>query len=398
MATPSSRPPIPTGPAPSGALPTAGTEPVDEMAPDSLPVAVASRSWWHRIGGGSLSISIVIHAIVILLCILIYFKYTIPGKEDIDFLPGGGGGGSGAEAKVAQKKRAANMSAPKTRIVSAATSSSVTLPDITTSMSDFSSLTKATPMGGGMGGGKGGLRGSGEGGMMGNGRGTGVGPGFGKGFISLPLFGQKIDARRMAVVLDVSNSMHSFLPIVIKEVDKIAPGSPVILHFGCGLSDAEVNESRVEPTTERTFESDRMFTSVANSKSMNAQEQEELIKMFTKRPKTYFVPTTGIGTTWIALLDTKLKDCDAIYWFADFADALGEARIEEISKKLKTRKQKLYIHPSNPRWLVAGDRLATNVARVEAELVTPSGGKVINADVKKDGAVKGNAPKKKPGA
>lgn len=381
-------------PAPSSdeLLPAVEIHPAGEVVP-------AHSSWWYRIGGGSLTVSMIIHAVVILIAILIVRTVTTVPPETVDFLPGGGGGGKGSAAKIAEKRRAVSMSVPKTRTVSSATNSAVSLPDLQTSMSDFSNLTSTAAMGGGIGGGSGGLSGSGSGGMMGNGRGTGMGPGIGRGFVGLPLFGTKIDARRMAVVLDMSGSMYPYLPIVIKEVDKVAPGSMVILHYGCGLSDAEVRKPSIEFTTDKEFDKDRIVTSLLESATaaMSKSEREALLALVKKRPKTYFVPSTNVGTTWVALTDSKLKDVDAIYWFADFADGLSKDRLEEVGQKLRSRKQKLYIHPSNPKWLEGGDPLAINVAKVENEIVKPTGGKVLKVEIKKDVPVKETTkPKPKP--
>ena len=350
-------------------------------------------SWWQRMGGGSLTVSLIIHAIVILIAILIVRTVITNPPETVDFLPGGGGGGKGSDARIAEKRRAATMSAPRTRTVSVANNASVSLPDLQTSMSDFNSLAQAAPMGGGIGGGSGGLRGKGSGGLMGDGRGNGVGPGIGSGFVSIPMLFSK--HRRMAVVLDISTSMYPFLPIVIKEVDKVAPGSIVVLHYGCGLKDDEVQKPGIESTNDRNFEKDRIVSSLLESGStaMNQQEREALLALVKKRPKTYYVPSSGVGSTWIALTDVKLKDVDAIYWFADFADDLSKQRMEDVGRKLRGRKQKLYIHPSNPQWLVGGDPLAVNVSMVENELVKPTGGVVLKFEIKKDVPVKEDKPK-----
>lgn len=367
---------------------------MDLPAPEHL--EPANNSWWHRIGGGSLTVSIIIHALVILLAILIVRTVYTPPKETIEFLPGGGGGGKGSEARLAQRQRAATMSAPKSRTMSLSTNAEVALPDIQTSMSDFSSLSIAAPMGGGIGGGEGGLSGKGKGGMMGDGIGSGFGPGRGAGFISMPLFGQKIDARRMAVILDMSGSMYPFLPIVIKEVDKVAPGSVVILHYGCGMNDTEIRKPVVVETTSKDFDSDRIVTSLLESttRAMNKEQREGLLTMVKKRAKTYYVPSTNVSSTWVALTDSRLKDVDAIYWFADFADSLTQERLDDVSRKLRSRKQKLYIHPSNPQWLVGGDPLAVNVSRIDNAIVKPTGGKVIKAEVKKEEAKKDEVPVK----
>jgi hypothetical protein len=370
-------------------------------SPCPVPGTVALPSWWRRIGGGSLSVSIGIHLLLILLAIFIVRTITMEKAETVDFLAGGGGGGKGNDAKAAQQRRAASANAPKTRIVSSATSSTVSLPDIQSSLSDFSTLTPSAPAGAGMGGGTGGLRGSRSGGLMGNGRGTGCGPGNGSGFVSFPLlFGQKIDAKRLAVVLDMSGSMYPFLPAVLREVDKVAPGSSVVLHFGCGLAVEDIHKPGLSPTSDKEFPNDRITTDLLTGArpGLNQTQREALYAAVKNRPQTYYVPTTKTGTTWIALMDSKLKDADTIYWFADFADAVLPDRIEEIARKLRSRKQKLLIHPSDPLWLKPGSPQATNVAKIDVGLVRPSGGKVINVEMKKEVPVKAPPPSPKPAA
>jgi hypothetical protein len=362
-------------------------EPEEIAVPVDHVTVVDRPNFWKRIGGGSLSISIILHGILILVALVWVIASNVPkAEEKVDFLPGGGGGGKGSSEKMAAKKRqAVSMSAPKARIASSA-ASSITLPDLQTSLSDLSALSQTTTMAGGMGGGSGGLNGSGSGGDRGNGNGTGFGPGRGAGFVAVPmLFGNKIDAKRLAVVLDMSGSMYPFLPLVIKEVDKVAAGAPIYLHYGCGLSDEENSRIRVEDTTHKNFDEDRIVTTLREAKTspMSDKEREELFNMVKKRAKTYFVPSTNVGTTWVALMDEKLKDVDAVYWFSDFADAISEARLKDVARKLRGRHQKLYIQPSNPAWQEAGNPMGANVAKVKAEVVDPSGGKVINVDLKK---------------
>lgn len=370
-------------------------QPVDPWAePDTAvhavsgsPVTVDRPSLWQRMGGGSLSISVVLHAILILVALIWYIGSTVtPPPETVDFLPGGGGGGKGSAEKLATKKRqAVSMAAPKVRIASTATSS-IALPDIQTSISNLSALSQNSTMGGGLGGGSDGLNGSGSGGMRGNGRGTGMGPGIGAGFVSVPmLFGNKIDAKRLAVVLDMSGSMYAFMPLVIKEVDKVAAGSTIVLHYGCGLGTEEGSRLRIEETAGGDFEKSRIYVNLKESQTvgMTPDERSKLLDMVKKRAKTYFVPSETVGTTWAALMAERVKDVDAIYWFSDFADPITDERIKDVARKLKGRRQKLYIQPSNPEWRIAGNAMAANVAKLKEEIVVPSGGKVIDVDLKK---------------
>ncbi|MES2709609.1 MAG: hypothetical protein V4726_23630 [Verrucomicrobiota bacterium] len=376
-------------------------EPTEIAVPVDHAAVIDRPSLWQRMGGGSLSISIVLHALLIVVALVWYIGSAVTKKEEtVDFLPGGGGGGKGATEKMAAKKRqAVSLAAPKARIASTA-ASTVSLPDLQTSLSSLSALSQVTPMGGGMGGGEGGLKGSGSGGLNGNGNGSGFGPGRGAGFVSVPmLFGNKIDAKRLAVVLDMSGSMYPFMPVVIKEVDKVAAGSPIFLHRGCGLSDEENARLKVVETANREFDGDRISVDLlaARTSPMSQKEREDLISMVKKRAKTYFVPSTNVGTTWVALMDERLKDMDAIYWFSDFADPISDDRLKDVARKLRGRKQKLYIQPSNPDWLKPGNPMAANVAKVKQEVVDPSGGKVINVDLKKQDEDKAKANEKEKG-
>lgn len=146
------------------------------------------EGYWHKLGGGSLSISIVVHAIVILIALLWFFETHRLPKENPDFLPGGGGGGGGGEQKKAQQRqRAISQSAPKTRMAaSVANADAISLPDVTTNLTDMSSLSSMSVGGAGMGSGSGTGRGTGTGSGVGSGIGSGWGPGSGAGFISLP--------------------------------------------------------------------------------------------------------------------------------------------------------------------------------------------------------------------
>ncbi|BCU78395.1 hypothetical protein [Luteolibacter sp. LG18] len=133
----------------------------------------ASLSVWRKIGGGSLSISLLVHAVLLAIGVVWIFQ-IIPDKkrDDVNFMPKGGGGGSPAANQVSQQKKRATMTSPNApRLAAKGSTSSFTLPDPepASAMSSVGSL--------GAGGLSGGLGGSGSGG----GRGDGKGPGFGSG-------------------------------------------------------------------------------------------------------------------------------------------------------------------------------------------------------------------------
>lgn len=133
------------------------------------------QSYWRKIGGGSLSISIMVHAI--LLVIAIFWVLQIIPKEEslVDFLPPSGGGGKvGEKQKTLAQKRSAMMPVDTARVAAVGASSPLTLPE-----PDRSFLSSVGALS--TGGISGGLGGSGSGGGRGSGSGTGFGGGMGPG-------------------------------------------------------------------------------------------------------------------------------------------------------------------------------------------------------------------------
>ncbi|MGC4016839.1 MAG: hypothetical protein QM755_20345 [Luteolibacter sp.] len=164
----------------------------------SHPVEENKPSFWKKLGGGSLSISIIVHAILLSIGVVWIFQ-VIPNKEpDPDFMPSGGGGGSPGVKEISNKKQRATMTNPNApRMAAKGVSSSFTLPepDEASSMSSVGSLTSGGLSGGLGGSGSGGGRGDGQG----RGFGNGMGPGLGGGSGAMSPFGM-IDPNANAMV------------------------------------------------------------------------------------------------------------------------------------------------------------------------------------------------------
>lgn len=135
-------------------------------------------SFWQKLGGGALSIAIIVHLILGIIGAFYIAQRIFEPEKKIDFLPGGGnagGGERGAQTKVQQKKRA--QITPSTnvkRVFAEGAASTFSIPDPGDNFGEMSSLSSLT--GGGM---SGGLGGSGSGGGFGSGHGTGTGLGMG---------------------------------------------------------------------------------------------------------------------------------------------------------------------------------------------------------------------------
>jgi len=357
------------------------------------PIAIPERrpnpliAFWRLIGGGSLVLSIILHTGVAIVAGLVYLTSTTTEKN-VDFLPGGGTT-QGAEAskdlarKLEHKKRNTLIRhTPMQRVLSTG-EAEILLPDAPTALLDVPDISSF--LDGGMkvsgGFGKGGAGG-------GFGDGIGIGGMSGVTFKPLTMFGMELkDTRKIAVVMDVSRSMTRYLPFVARELDRIARQSVLVLYFGCGLTTprGEVDD-RVRKTEGEDFATFWQHWEGKASLKMTPEERsrlkfdpnapmplEDIYKKMAGRPNTYFIDFNGIHYAWTALMSHEVMEADTIYWFADFQDKVDEPQMEVVRKKLKLRKQKLYIHASTR---------GRFFEHVKEGLVVPLGGQVIEAEVK----------------
>lgn len=136
--------------------------------------------FWQKLGGGALTIAVVIHVILGIVGGFWIFQIIREPEKKIDFLPGGGsagGGERGAQTKIQQKRR--QQITPSTnvkRVFAEGAQSNFAIPD---PGDDFGQMSALASLGGGSI--SGGLGGSGSGGGFGSGHGTGNGLGVGNG-------------------------------------------------------------------------------------------------------------------------------------------------------------------------------------------------------------------------
>lgn len=214
-------------------------------------------------------------------------------------------------------------------------------------------------LGGSMG--SGGFGDSGAGG--GHGAGMGIGGMSGRTFKPISMFGKNLNARSIAVILDVSGSMTPHLRGVVEELDRVARGSPVVLYVGCGV-DKPPGGMRLNDDATETRRSSRFRSYWTDDHG----PETEVYSIMEKRPSTYFIKSQGIQYAWIALLTAEVRNAEALYWFSDFQDDVDDDQMASVLENLKRRKQKLFIH--------ASDR-GSSFEKVRDQICLPSGGMVI---------------------
>ena len=179
-------------------------------------------------------------------------------------------------------------------------------------------------------------------------------------FKPIAMFGMELkDTRKIAVIMDVSRSMTKHLPIVAKELDKVARGSPLVLYFGCGLRTPPKDmEDKVRKVSDERFNKFWQYWEGKNGMKQLRIDYAKLkydparpcrwilYQQMVKRANTHFIDYNGIQFSSPAFMCKEVMQADIIYWFSDFQDAVDQAEMEQVLKKLKTRKQKLYIHAS----------------------------------------------------
>lgn len=348
----------PDKPAAASQPPVPATSESAPPEPPSLfvpPVSGPLGAWlqtWQRWGGQALTVSVLIHLLILAGGTTIVISYT--RDEKVDFLPGGstqqGAAASQAlEHKIQQKKTPwikKPMAAQK--IAAAGSISDIVLPDEVPDLMDLpqaKSLFTDSRLTPGMG-----LSGAGGIGS------TSLGSASGAVFQPFSMFGMQIKSRRLAVILDVSGSMAPHLPRVIEEVDKVAKGSTVILFVGCGLQAPPprgLEGDEIIPTSSQEFEKFwRMgVDGVTRADTRNYRidrkaviQNEAVFNILSKRPQTYFIHAVGLSYTWLALLSDKTRSADGIYWFSDFQDQVDFKQINIVRENLQARKQRLYMH------------------------------------------------------
>jgi hypothetical protein len=138
----------------------------------SSALATPKQSFWQKLGAGSLSLSLGIHALLLVIGVIWVIRVVIPEDKNIRFIPKSGGGGSPVAQAMAAKQRSPMINPDLSRTVAVGAISSLTLPEP-------DELSKMTSLAGlGSGALSSGLSGPGNGGGTGDGAGPGIGNGL----------------------------------------------------------------------------------------------------------------------------------------------------------------------------------------------------------------------------
>ncbi len=309
--------------------------PGDESRPDEIIVPVEAEvnpneplqrrklPFWKRFGGEGFTISLAIHGVLVILALFwVVSTMTESAKTKKDpttFATGAGGGSNGDKAKnyehKIKPKNAKALAKNAARITSKSTTATIALPDMPVSTS--SSMLNALTSGGaskGFGGGSGG----------GIGSGIGAGVGGGKNFVGLKVMGARIFANRIAVYMDSSKSLQSYLDRVRGEITKQFPDADIFMYGGTkitvvngkiiGMEKSQLKD--IKPSIEAYQRTSEASLPTSNGKDLFKKYDEAFTKV-------------GLGAFIEAIRnDPRARVYNAIVIFSDFNDGVVQTRTQ----------------------------------------------------------------------
>jgi hypothetical protein len=164
------------------------------------------------------------------------------------------------------------------------------------------------------------------------------------------IFGKKVEANKLGVILDVSGSAHAFLLPAMKEIDKNFENSPTVLAMGCGMSDLKSGTGDVlvygKIKADKVKDAPGSRTSIGQLAKATAtyKDLEKYLDRLKKRDDVWAIQGGDVGATQLGFEKLIAEGCDTIYWFSDFADALNPKVFEEVLKEVKRKNIKVIAH------------------------------------------------------
>lgn len=250
-----------------------------------------------------LLLSLGLHGLLVVIACWVVFRSPLapPKQEFTSHAVAGGRSGGPATTHPVQRKP--KVPTPQKRLTSKSASATLALPPMKTMTPEMGLAGLSA------GQGKGGF-GRGLGSFGGNG--LGVGLGDRAGFVGRPVMGAFIRAKRVAVYLDCSGSMRSYLPRVEAEIRKEFPDADVFRFDGArvvGLGDMVVHGRRFHGTAPKLREGPTqtvLETLTPNGRSVQAKLRTACEK--------------GSLGAWVDRL--LAESYDALVVFSDFQDGV----------------------------------------------------------------------------
>lgn len=194
------------------------------------------------------------------------------------------------------------------------------------------------------------------------------------GMRSAMIFGKQITASRLGVILDVSGSAQPHLAVAVEEIQKGFGDAVLILYPGCGMMKTEGKSEHVIrnlasiPPEELPNNAGYFTTAAQIVDVMKIPEFEQMARRSSVKNTlfvSWYAPPEG-GTpdkmtnqAQAAFEDLMKRGVDAIYWFADFEDPIDPRVADPLIAQLTFKRIKVHLHNFAGRKI---NSEATNIA------------------------------------
>ncbi len=286
----------------------------------------AISAFWRKFGGAGFVVSALFHFALMAGALLwIVSKHEFPRKPEIATFVSGAGGASASVRENFSKKnlhRRPPTEAPKILVKTQKTK--IALPEMPklAAPKNFAATGKIGGNASGGGNAASGNDAAGNSGFGGGlGAGTGIGLGGGKNHLAKfkTLLGAKIRAQRIAVFLDCSGSMRSFLPAVKEEIYEKFPDADVFAFSGTGI---EVRDGEI------LGGKNMKAKTLAGIRKKRADDETDVAKLsgaarvIHRKYAEHFA--AGTAGAWLDVFSRERYD--ALVVFSDFRDGIRQRR------------------------------------------------------------------------
>jgi hypothetical protein len=165
------------------------------------------------------------------------------------------------------------------------------------------------------------------------------------------IFGTKVEAGKLGLIIDYSGSARPFLSKVFDDVERSFKDSVIVLTHGCGIKD--IAKTNIKVSTGKFVKGQlvpRMQFYVDTSKQRKDGAEAVFDKLLARQNVYYVICNGGtkeisdIHVTQFAFTELMKHGVDTIYWFSDFMDAIEVAPSQKLLDELKERGIRVYIN------------------------------------------------------
>lgn len=181
------------------------------------------------------------------------------------------------------------------------------------------------------------------------------------------IYGTKVSASRLGVVLDDSPSMRPYLEAVRGEISKSFPDAHYREAAGSGLQVKQFYSKGQRKTPDDSW----FYAEIPIGKVNPFDPKWHQAEIFDSVEPHYRQISLERSPLSALIALVKLQEVDSLYWFCDFEDDIDSAVLKFFGEMIQSKEVKLFVHTSRRR-----------PDKDLVEIVEASGGEVIRERIR----------------